>query len=304
MDAIQTALNSVIPTFLLIFTGALADKYFPKLDLGTLTKLSIYFLIPALILNALAKTKLSFADAGLLSLAYIIYILVLGAIAYFSTKGQTKTVAGAIIVSTIFGNTGNMGLPISQFAYGEAGLERAVVLLVVSLIIMFVVGPTALSGKADSLRKRFIDAIKLPPIWASLIGISINFFNIPIPQSIDRSINLLGSGAIPILLISLGIQMKRTWTWKIDSSALATTGLRLLIGPVVAYLVAKLLGLATLDIKILVLSATMPAAVTMFIVALEVKGAYETVAKSVVATTIASIFALSAIIYIMNRFLI
>ncbi len=304
MDAIQTALNSVIPTFLLIFTGALADKYFPKLDLGTLTKLSIYFLIPALILNALAKTKLSFADAGLLSLAYIIYILFLGAIAYFSTKGQAKTVAGAIIVSTIFGNTGNMGLPISQFAYGEAGLERAVVILVVSLVIMFVVGPTVLSGKADSLRKRFIDAIKLPPIWASLIGISINFFNIPIPQSIDRSINLLGSGAIPILLISLGIQMKRTWTWKIDNSALATTGLRLLIGPIVAYAVAKLLGLAILDIKILVLSATMPAAVTMFIVALEVKGAYETVAKSVVATTIASIFALSAIIYIMNRFLV
>jgi len=303
VDAIQTALNSVIPTFLLIFIGALADRLFPKLDLASLTKLSIYFLIPALILNALAKTKLSFADAGLLSLAYILYLLVLGAIAYFATKGQTKTVAGAIIVSSLFGNTGNMGLPISQFAYGEAGLERAVVLLVVSLIIMFVVGPTVLSGKTDSIRKRFIAAIKLPPIWASLIGIGINILNIPIPQSIDRSINLLGSGAIPILLISLGIQMKRSWTWKIDGSALATTGLRLLIGPVVAYLIARLLGLANLDIKILVLSATMPAAVTMFIVALEVKGAYETVAKSVVATTIASIFALSAIIYIMNSFL-
>jgi len=98
--------------------------------------------------------------------------------------------------------------------------------------------------------------------------------------------------------------MKRTWTWKIDGSALATTGLRLLIGPLVAYFVAKTLGLANLDTKILVLSATMPAAVTMFIVALEVKGAYETVAKSVVATTIASIFAISAIIYIMNRFLV
>ena len=304
MDAIQTALNSVIPTFLLIFTGALADKFFPKLDLGSLTKLSIYFLIPALILNALAKTQLSFTDAGLLSLAYILYLLVLGLIAYFATRGQTKTVAAAIIVSSLFGNTGNMGLPISQFAYGEAGLERAVVLLVVSLIIMFVVGPTVLSGKTDSIKKRFLAAIKLPPIWASLVGIAINVLNIPIPQSIDRSINLLGSGAIPILLISLGIQMKRSWTWKIDGSALATTGLRLLVGPVVAYFVAKLLGLAILDTKILVLSATMPAAVTMFIVALEVKGAYETVAKSVVATTIASIFALSAIIYFMDRFLL
>lgn len=303
MDAIQTALNSVIPTFLLIFTGALADKFFPKLDLGTLTKLSIYFLIPALILNALAKTNLSFADAGLLSLAYILYLLVLGVIAFFASKPYSKTIAGAIIVSTLFGNTGNMGLPISQFAYGEAGLERAIVLLVVSLIIMFVVGPTVLSGKTNSMRKRFIDAIKLPPIWASILGIVINIANIPIPQSIDRSINLLGSGAIPILLISLGIQMRRSWTWKIDGSALSTTGLRLLIGPAIAYFIARMLGLATLDLKILVLSATMPAAVTMFIVALEVKGAYETVAKSVVATTIGSIFAISAIIYIMNRFL-
>lgn len=304
MDAIQTALNAVIPTFLLIFTGALADKYFPKLDLGTLTKLSIYFLIPALILNALAKTSLSFSDAGLLSLAYIVYLLILGAIAYFASKGFSRTVAGAIIVSTVFGNTGNMGLPINKFAYGEAGLERAVVLLVISLIIMFVVGPTVLSGKTDSIKKRFIDAIKLPPIWASLAGILINVLNLPIPQSIDRSITLLGAGAIPILLISLGIQMKRSWTWKIDGSALSTTGLRLLVGPIVAYFVAKALGLATLDLKILVLSATMPAAVTMFIVALEVKGAYETVAKSVVATTIASILAISAIIYVMDRFLV
>ena len=302
MDAIQTALNAVIPTFLLIFTGALADKLFPKLDLATLTKLSIYFLIPALILNALAKTSLSFADAGLLSLAYILYLIVLGLISFIASKPYKKTVAGAIIVSTLFGNTGNMGLPISKFAYGEAGLERAVVLLVISLIIMFVVGPTVLSGKTDSIKKRFIDAMKLPPIWASLAGILINVLAIPIPQSLDRSINLLGSGAIPILLLSLGIQMRRSWTWKIDGSALSTTGLRLLVGPIVAYFVAKMLGLASLDLKILVLSASMPAAVTMFIVALEVKGAYETVAKSVVATTIASILAISVYIYLLSLF--
>ena len=297
MYAVQTALNAVIPTFLLIACGALADRLFPRLDLATLTKLSIYFLIPALILSALAKTSLSFRDAGLLGLAYIVYLLVLGLLAFLATKAYSKTVAGAIIVSTLFGNTGNMGLPISKFAYGEAGLERAVVLLVLSLLVMFVVGPAVLSGKTDSIKERLLDALKLPPIWAGLAGILLNVLALPIPQSIDRSINLLGAGAIPILLISLGIQMKRSWTWKIDGSALATTGLRLLVGPLVAYFVARLLGLAELDLKILVLSATMPAAVTMFIVALEVKGAYGTVAKSVVATTIASILAISVVIY-------
>lgn len=297
MDAIVTAFNAVVPTFLLIGIGALADRMFPKLHMETLTRLAIYFLIPALVFAALANTDLTIGDASRLSLAYLVYIIVLGVIAMIGSRGLQPTEMRGVVVSTLFGNTGNMGLPITLFAYGAAGLDRAVVILVVSLILMFAIGPSMLSGKPGNVRDRIVEALRLPPIWAAVLGVGINLAGWSMPVSLDRSVGLLADAAIPIMLLSLGVQMRRSWVWSLSGPALRATGLRLVAGPVVAFGAAALLALAELDRNVLILSAAMPAAVTMFVVAVEVDGDYAGVARTVVATTVGSIFAITAVLY-------
>ena len=297
MDALITALNAVIPTFILISLGAIADKLFPKLNLETLSRLSVYFLIPALIFSALARTDLTLNSALLLSGAYVLYLLGLGSIAFLGSRGLGKAKTGGLIVATLFGNTGNMGLPITLFAYGQAGFERAVVLLVVSLTVMFIVGPAVLGSQSVKLSGRLKDALKLPPIWATLAGIAINFLPFGLPVSLNRGVELLGDAAIPMMLLSLGMQMRRGWVWEIGPAALRATLLRLLVGPFIAYGVARLLGLEPLDTKVLVLSAAMPTAVTMFVVAVEVGGDYQGLARSVVMTTIGSLVAVMAVLF-------
>jgi predicted permease len=117
------------------------------------------------------------------------------------------------------------------------------------------------------------------------------------PVSVDRSVGLLADAAIPIMLLSLGVQMRRSWVWSVSGPALRATGLRLVAGPAVAFGAAALLSLADLDRNVLILSAAMPAAVTMFVVAVEVDGDYAGVARTVVATTVGSIFAITAVLY-------
>ena len=297
MLALQTALNAVLPTFFLIFLGAFADKLFPKLDIETLSKLSVYILIPALIFDALAKTDLSLGSAAWLSCGYLLYLLVLGLISLPLTSRFSGQKQRGILVTTLFGNTGNMGLPITLFAYGQAGLERAVILLVVSLILMFVVGPALLTGSNDRLLTRIKAALKLPPIWATLAGLGLSVYQVDLPISLERTSSLLGSAAIPIMLLSLGMQMRRSWVWDIGGAAISTAALRLGLGPFVAYGVARLLQLDALDQSVLVLSAAMPAAVTMFVVAVEVKGDKEGVARSVVATTVGSLLAIMLVLF-------
>ncbi len=296
MDALKTALDAVLPTFFLIGLGALADRFFPSLSLETLTRLSVYFLIPALIVNALSTTDLSLASALNLSGAYLLYLLVLALLAFLSAKSLNPSQQGGVMVTTIFGNTGNMGLPITLFAYGQAGLERAVVLLVVSLTAMFVVGPTLLAGGQVKLSS-FREALRLPPIWATALGVFVNVSAWPLPESAERGISLLGSAAIPIMLFSLGLQMRRSWVWEVGSAALRSASVRLGAGPLLAYGLGRLLGLEPLDTQVLVLSAAMPAAVTMFVVAVEVGGDYQGVARSVVATTLGSLPAIVAVLY-------
>lgn len=297
MDAFTTALNAVIPTFILIGLGAFADRLLPHLHLETLSRLSVYFLIPALIFSALARTELTLSSALLLSGAYGLYLIVLGIIALSSSRGLSKEKTGGVIIATLFGNTGNMGLPITLFAYGQAGFERAVVLLVVSLTIMFIVGPAVLTNQGGKFIERLKDALKLPPIWATLAGIAINFLPSGLPLSLDRGIELLGNAAIPVMLLSLGIQMRRGWVWEIGPAALRASIVRLAMGPFVAYAVAKVLELEALDTNVLVLSAAMPTAVTMFVVAVEVGGDYQGLARSVVMTTIGSLVAIMAVLF-------
>ncbi len=297
MDAFLTAVNATLPTFFLVALGAFADKLFPNLSIETLSKLSVQIFIPALMFNALVGTSLSLSAALLLALGYMVYLLLLGLVSWFGSAGLSPSQKRGVMATALFGNTGNMGLPITLFAYGQAGLERAVVIFVISIIAMFAVGPTILSGSGESLGKRFWNAIRLPPFWATLVGVMFNVLRFPLPEMATRSITLLSGAAIPVMLISLGIQMRRSWVWDFGAAAIRTTFIRLFLGPLIAFGVAFFLRLEPLDSSVLILSAAMPAAVTMFVVAVEVKGDYSGVARSVVATTILSLFVIMAVIY-------
>jgi malate permease and related proteins len=298
MNALQTALDAVIPTFILIALGGLIDKRLKGLSIETLSRLSIHLLVPALVFAALSETNLSLSSAALLTFAYLLYLFILGLVSLVGVRGLKKEEARAVIVSTLFGNTGNMGLPITLFAYGQEGLERAVVLLVVSLAAMFIAGPFMLAGGNVNLRQRAIETFKLPPVWATFAGVALNLLNISLPISLTRALDLLGDAAIPLMLVALGMQMARSWTWQLGQAAMRTTVLRLLIGPFIAYGIAKLLGLSQLDTNVLILSAALPVAVTMFVIAVEVKGDAAGVARSVVATTIWSLLAITATIFL------
>jgi malate permease and related proteins len=298
VNAFQTALDAVIPTFILIALGGLIDKRFKGLSIETLSRLSIHLLVPALVFAALSGTDLSLSSAALLSFAYLLYLLLLGFISLVGVRGLKKAEARAVIVSTLFGNTGNMGLPITLFAYGQEGLERAVVLLLVSLAAMFMAGPFMLAGGNVNFRQRLIETFKLPPVWATLAGVALNLLNISLPISFTRALDLLGDAAIPLMLVALGMQMARSWTWQVGQAALRTTLLRLVIGPFIAFGVARLLGLSQLDTNVLILSAALPVAVTMFVIAVEVKGDAAGVARSVVATTIWSLLAIMVTLFL------
>ena len=299
MTTLQTALEVTFPTFFLIGLGTLADRLLPELSMETLARLSVYLLIPALVFNAVAVTELSFGAALLIAAAYLLYLLVLGFVSALGSAGLTTAQTRGVIVTSLFGNTGNMGLPITLFAYGAAGFERAVVIFVVSLVVMFAVGPTVLAGGGSSFTSRLKEALKLPPIWAALAGLGVNVTQLSLPESFTQGVSLLGGAAIPIMLLSLGIQMRRSWVWAVGKAAVRSFGLRLLVGPFIAYGVGRSLGLEALDLKVLVLSAVMPAAVTMFVIAVEVRGDYEGVARSVIATTIGSFVAITAVIFLL-----
>lgn len=289
-------LPAVLPVALIILIGFIAGRLLP-LEHQTLSQLSIYILAPALVADSLYRTTLPLqSSVGLLisfsclSIALYIGVWIIGKLLKLSSPVQKSLMA-----TTLFPNNGNMGLPLIDFALGAAGLERAIIYMLGSSILMFGVAPALLAGKTlgDSIRL----TLKLPLIWAIAGGSSLRLLAIELPFQLDTAIEQLGRAAIPIALLLLGMQLGNT-AFRIGIYELFATAIRLLVAPLVACAIGYLMGLTGLDLQVLILQSAMPAAVNTIVLATEFGADVSRVARTIVVSTLLSFVTLPIILWI------
>ncbi len=152
----EALLNTVVPVAFIVLTGYLVGRRI-EFDLPTLSKLSIYVLVPVLIFDAMLRARLSSSSVLGITLAFFLasfglYVLalLLGRL-WRLDRGSIKT----LVASATFPNSGNMGLSLTFFALGQPGLDRAVVYFIASSVLMFGLGP-AFYGEGGFCRACFL----------------------------------------------------------------------------------------------------------------------------------------------------
>ncbi len=256
-------LPAIASVSLIIFIGFIAGRTL-SLERQTLSQLTIYLLVPALIAASLYSTKLSAQSASGLIVSYLITIVLLYLITFATAKllKFPPPIQKSLIATTLFSNNGNMGLPIITFAFGEQGLERAIVYLIAASITMASIAPALLKG--EGLLTGIKLTLKLPLLWAMLGGLYLRIFEIKLPFSLSESLEMLGNASIPIALIILGIQLAQT-PFRMGRYELFAATMRLFLAPAIAYGVGSTLGLTGLDLQILVMQGAMPTAVNTLV---------------------------------------
>jgi predicted permease len=222
----------------------------------------------------------------------IIYGLVL--IVSNFLKLSTDDDKGLLAIS-LCPNNGNMGLSIIAFSLGEEGLERAVMYMIFSSIVLFGVLPVMLKG--DKFSTTLKSLWKLPLIWSMFIGIALYFTNITLPFNIGKSVEWLGISSIPIALIILGMQLSKT-KFEFGMTEFYATIARLAIAPLIAYGIGIMVGLEGLDLKVLTLQTAMPTAVNAVIMVKEFGGNTIMVARTIIISTLLSFATLPFIIWL------
>ena len=293
-----TLLPAVLPVGLIILIGFVVGRTLP-LERSTLSQLALYVLSPALVVDSLYRTKLSLNSSSKLLIGFA-----LTSIAIFCLVGLINRLlklpdplSRGITAVVMFPNNGNMGLPVATFALGAAGLDRAIIYMLGSSVLMFCFGPAMIRGNG------IIQGLKLtlclPLLWAILLGISLRLsseiLSIPIPWELDRGIQQLGAAAIPIALILLGMQLSETY-FKPGIKEIVLAIARLLIAPAIAYGIGRLLQLETLNLQVLVLQSAMPTAVNSFVIVSEFGGDKDLVARAIVTSTLMSFITLPIIL--------
>lgn len=295
-----TLLPAVLPVGLIILIGFIVGRTLP-LQGSTLSQLALYVLSPALVVDSLYRTELSFQSSSKLILGFALTSLTIYAIASVINRllKLPVPIRRGIMAIVMFPNNGNMGLPVSTFALGAAGLDRAIVYMLGSIFLMFCLGPAMIQGRGIIQGLKL--TVRLPLLWAILFGSSLRLLSVSIPWKLDISIQQLGAAAIPVALILLGMQLSETrFQPGIKEIVLAIA--RLLIAPLIAYLIGSIIQLETLNLQILVLQSAMPTAVNSLILVSEFGGDKDLVAKAIITSTLFSFVTLPLVLFYILAF--
>ncbi len=294
----QALLNTVLPVALVVLAGYLLGKRVP-MDLTTLSRLTLYLLVPALIFDAMYRAE--YSREGLLGLT-LGFALTYGLLYLFiALAGRllrlSPEAAKGLLVCALFPNSGNMGLSLVYFALGEEGLRRAVVYFILSSAVMFGLGPAFIRG--GGLREGLLFTLRLPLFYALFLGLLLKAIGIALPFRLDEGVRLMGQAAIPVLLLTLGMQMAKT-RFQVGAFEGVASGLRLLLAPLLAYGVGALLGLPRLEHQVLVLQSATPVAVNAFLMTQEFGGDAVRVARSVVVSTFLAFLTVPLVLYLVG----
>ncbi len=288
-------LSAVIPVALIVLMGFYAGKTL-ELDQPTLSRVVLYILSPALIVDSLYRTTMSTENMLDIFAGFILTYLLLCVLVWVVGKQFKLTPATqkSLLATTSFPNTGNMGLPVNLFAFGEPGLERAIVYLIASSLVTFSTGPAFLKGGSFWSGLRF--TLKLPLIWAMVFGVLLRLFGGELPFKLDEGLHLVAQAAVPLALLLLGMQVAHS-SWEFSLYEGGASFMRLVVGSLVAFLSGKILGLTGLDLQVLVLQSSMPAAVSSFLMVNEFGGDASKTARVVVASTLLGFITLPVVLW-------
>src|SRR5205823_2249115 len=141
--------------------------------------------------------------------------------------------------------------------------------------------------------------LRLPLIWALVFGLGVRIAHVHLPTGLTDGVHLLSQAAVPVLLLTLGMQINRTRFTPVPED-LFIASLRLGLGPVTAYVAGRMLGLDHLALQVLVLQLATPTAVNALLVASEFGGDTARAARAVVLTTILAFGTLPVVMWLMG----
>jgi hypothetical protein len=282
VNLIITVLQVVAPVGILALVGYVWVKAGLEYRMEFVTRLSMTLAVPCLIFTALMKTKI---DPTALTNVLLASIVAYGALTalFWAFTAITGLDRRTYLAPLIFGNTGNLGLPLALFAFGDAGLSYAIVIFAVMAIWSFTFG-VWLVAQGGSLTK----VLSEPIVAGTLLGGLFLWQGWQTPLWITHTLELIGQMAIPLMLITLGVAVARLEPGKLGRAVWLSL-FRVVICIGVGVAAGLWFNLDPVALAVLVLQVSTPVAVTSYMLAAKYGADGDAVAGLVIVSTLLSV---------------
>ncbi len=290
MQIFQILFDVVAPVFLVALVGYLWARSGNKLDSTFVALLVNTVATPCLILDTLMRTGVSVAALSVMASAAIATTVITLAVGWLVLKAMNEPVRTYLPALT-WSNAGNMGLPMTLFAFGEQGLSLSIAFFTLSSLSNYTLGQGIAAGGIS-----FREVIRMPVVYAIALAMVLIFWGLHLPLFAGRAVQLLGGIAVPLMLMSLGYSLASLRMTSLRTSVVLAL-VRLLGGFAIGWGVAWLFGLEGVARGVVVIQSAMPAAVLNYLFAARYGNNPQDVAGLVVVSTTLAMFLLPVFLW-------
>lgn len=274
-------LSIIFPVFAIAGVGYLYGRR-KRPNMSQINQLNMDVFVPALVFAALASKSFDLTRYSELALGGVAVVLGSGLLAWPFAR-FLKVDYKTFVPTMMFNNSGNMGLPLALLAFGESAVPAAVVLFIVEMTLHFTLGVYMLNRSIN-----LFSLVKMPMIMATILGLLVGGFKLPLWEPLYIMIKMLGDVAIPLLLFSLGVRLTeisyKDWHLGVAGAIICpATGLAMV------WLVAPLLNLPPLQQSLLIIFGALPPAVLNYLVSEQYNQEPEKVASLVMMANVGSL---------------
>lgn len=267
---LQVLFDVLVPVFTVVAIGFGLSRWV-GIEARALATLAYWVLGPAFIFDVLATAELD-PDVVVKVVAASAAVMVIAGLVAAGTMrliGSSFSELAATVLTSTYGNAGNFGLAISAFAFGPEALPVASIVMVTVNTLGILTGVGLASLRRGSLLRAAATAVSSPLALAVLPALLVNLTDAGLPIWIDRPIALLALALIPVMLLTLGIQLAGMPRALPSPRITVPIAVKLLLAPALAAVAIGLFGVGGLPGDIVVLQAAMPAAVFTSLIAIE-----------------------------------
>ena len=284
MDIYLKLFEVLFPVFFIVGIGFLLGKKNPNFDTSFITTYAGNFGTPALVIFALTAGGVTFNVFKEFFFYALILLTAFGIIGLIFLILMKKDYIREL-PTFILPNTGNMGIPICLFAYGELGMGIAAAISSLVVLLHFTLN-IFLAKRAFDFQTIF----KSPAFYAIIITVLFLYLEQPVPQFVMNTVMLLAYGMIVMILMSLGVALTQMKVFSFKDAVITSTG-RVILGPIVGFILIKIFGLSGVSAGVILIQSSMPSAILCYLVAsmYSPKIIVDNISSTIVVSTIMSL---------------
>jgi predicted permease len=298
----STFANNILPIVLLSGAGFALGKVL-QIDPRSLGRVVFYVFSPILLFDLLVQNQLEIGEAATVIIFALCFILTIGLLTWIigSFLSLERPALVSILITTMFANTGNYGLPLVSFAFGEQALSYAAIYFATTTLLFYTLGVFLASLGHMSFREAALGLFRIPTMYAVLLALLMNAWDTGMPLPVARAVELAAGGTIPLMLILLGVQLTQVEFSGNQRALQLSVVLRLAIAPLAALLFAALFGLQGSTRQASVTQASMPSMVSATVLAAEYNLDSRLVTAVVFISTLLSPFTLTPLLVFLGE---